>query len=495
MKRIKKIWGIILTVCFVSMGFNIVSYASSASVSISSATGKVGSNVTVNCKVTCSPEAIGTADVILTYDVKKLEFVSGSGGYSLTGGSGSVVYNGVTSDGTSSSLSFSITFKIIGDGSADIRCTSATILNIDEAQVDSVSKGSATITCKAETTPPPADDPAPDNSSTPDNPSTTDKPDNKKDSNSKLKSLKVSVGLLSPAFNASTERYSVTVAGDVKAITISAAPQKSTSKVTVYGGKDLQIGDNEAKIVVMAEDGSTTVYYITITRGELAKIPVGTEIYHVNESFGDDFIPAGFVKDKITYDGKEFVALRFEKADIKLVSLYNDDNAAQFYIYDEVGQTFYPFVQLEIGEGKYLIPVLLNDSATFKGFEEIKLTLNEKEVEAWKLDQDFSVIRAYNQDGAEMFYRYDSVDGLLQRYTEPVEPPVVEEPVVEVEKTFLEEYALYIVCILGALVLVLVITLICVLCSAKHKRAVAQAQIQKRREKQAEQNITKEFEE
>ena len=154
-----------------------------------------------------------------------------------------------------------------------------------------------------------------------------------------------------------------------------------------------------------------------------------------------------------------------------------------------------PFVQMEIGEGKYIIPVLLNESETFKGFEEIKLMLEEREVPAWKLDEYFSVIHAYNQDGAEVFYRYDSMDGLIQRYSEPVEPPVVEEPVVEVEKTFLEEYALYIVCILGALVLVLLITLICVLRSAKHKRGVAQVRIQKRREKLTEASITKEFEE
>ena len=489
MNKVKRLGAILFSVCLLIGLLPVEAFAASGSVSVSSASGKVGSSVSITCTASISGADMGGADVTLQYDPSALKLVSCSSGAS--GGSGSVLYSGVASNAGTSSISFTMNFEILKEGSYSVKTTYANVFDWDFNDV-STSKGSGTITGKAETTPQPKPDPTPTPNPTP-NP--TPQPDNKKDSNSKLKSLKVSVGTLSPAFNAATERYTLTVSGEVKAISISAAAEKSTSKVTVYGGKDLQVGENEAKVVVVAEDGSSTVYYITITRGELAKIPVGTEIFYVNENFGDDFIPAGFVRDKITYNEKEFTALRFEKADIKLVSLYNDDNAAEFYVYDEASQTFYPFVQLEIGEGKYLIPVLLNDTATFKGFEEIKLALEEKEVPAWKLDQDFSVIRAYNQDGTEVFYRYDSVDGLIQRYTEPVEAPVIEEPVVEEEKTFFEEYALYIVCILGALVLVLLITLICVLCSAKHKRGVAQARIQKRREKLAEENITKEFEE
>jgi len=493
MSKIKRLGAILFSICLLAGLFPTAALAAAGSVSVSSASGKVGNSVSVTCTASISGADLGGADVTIQYDPSALSLASCSSGAS--GGSGSVLYSGAASNAGASSLSFTMTFEILKEGSHSVRVTAADVFDWDNAQSVATSKGSGTITGKAETTPPPqppVDDPKPpvDDPKPP-----VDTPDDKKDSNSKLKSLKVSVGSLSPAFNASTEKYTVTVKGDVKAISISAAAQKSTSKVTVYGGKDLQVGDNEAKVVVKAEDGSTTVYYITITRGELEKIPVGTEIFHVNESFGDEFIPTGFIRDKITYNEKEFQALRFEKADIKVVSLYNEENAAEFYIYDEAGQTFYPFVQLEISEGKYLIPVLLNDSATFKGFEEIKLVLEEKEVSAWKLDQDFSVIRAYNQDGAEMFYRYDSVDELLQRYSEPVEPPKVEEPVVEEEKTFLEEYALYIVCTLGALALVLLITLICVLCSTKHRRSVAQTRIQKRREKLAEETITKEFEE
>jgi hypothetical protein len=105
------------------------------------------------------------------------------------------------------------------------------------------------------------------------------------------------------------------------------------------------------------------------------------------------------------------------------------------------------------------------------------------------------VIRAINQEGQEVFYRYDKVDGLFQRYSEPVEPPVVEEPVVEEKpKTFFDEYALYIVICLAALTVIMLITLICVLCSKKHKRQVGTIRIQKRMDKQIEKNITDEFE-
>ena len=139
--------------------------------------------------------------------------------------------------------------------------------------------------------------------------------------------------------------------------------------------------------------------------------------------------------------------------------------------------------------------MLLNETETFQGFEETNLTLQGKSVAAWKLDNDFSVIRAFNQDRKEVFYRYDKVDGLFQRYTEPVEPPVVEEPVVEEEKNpFLDEYALYIIIGLAALSVILLVALICVLCSKKHKRQVGNIRIQKRLDKQIENSITDEFE-
>ena len=492
MSKIKRLGAILLSICLLIGLFPSEAFAASGRVTVSSVSGKVGSGVSVKCTATISGADIGGADVTLTYDASALKLVSCSSG--ANGGSGSVLYSGMATAAGQTALSFTVNFEILKEGSHKIETTYASIFDWDFNDVDT-GKGSGTVTGKAETTPPPTVDPTPDPNPNPNpNPNPDPKPDNKKDSNSKLKSLRISLGTLSPAFSENVERYTVTVGGDVKSITISAAAQKSTSKVTVYGGKDLQVGENEAKVVVMAEDGSTTVYYITITKGELEKIPVGDEIYHVNEGFGDEFIPEGFVKDKITYNEKEFTALRFERADLKVVSLYNDDNAAEFYIYDEASQSFYPFVQIEIGEGKYLIPVLLNESATFNGFEEIKLVFEEKEVPAWKLDQDFSVIRAYNQDGAEVFYRYDSVDGLIQRYTEPVEPPVIEEPPVEKEKTIIDGYELYIIIGLGVLVLVLLIALICVLASSKHKHAVANVKIRKRIQKRTEKAITDEFE-
>ena len=72
---------------------------------------------------------------------------------------------------------------------------------------------------------------------------------------------------------------------------------------------------------------------------------------------------------------------------------------------------------------------------------------------------------------------------------------VVEEPVVEEEKNpFLDEYALYIIIGLAALSVILLVALICVLCSKKHKRQVGNIRIQKRLDKQIENSITDEFE-
>ena len=72
----------------------------------------------------------------------------------------------------------------------------------------------------------------------------------------------------------------------------------------------------------------------------------------------------------------------------------------------------------------------------FEDYELIVLSLQEKSFDAWKIDDDYSVIRVMNSDGEIALYQYDSVDGTLQRYAGLVAKETVEE-VEDTEMSFM----------------------------------------------------------
>ena len=87
MKKIKSIGVILLSVCILAGLFPRVAYAASARVSVSTASGNVGSEVSIKCTATMSGSDIGSADITLHYDDKALLVVDYSdGSYAASGG-------------------------------------------------------------------------------------------------------------------------------------------------------------------------------------------------------------------------------------------------------------------------------------------------------------------------------------------------------------------------------------------------------------------------
>lgn len=488
MKRKKRIFSVIIAIFLLTPLFYLDSRAASGNANISSVSGTVGSTVTVSCTVTCQSGPIGTANVVLTYDPAGLEYIGGTGGYSLIGGSGSVSYKGLTQDGVAASLSFSMQFKIKKAGEHAITGT-ATGYDVEEETLE-ISVNTGTVTGRAETTSNSGGSNSGSNSGG--NQGGNQQQEDTRDKNSKLSSLQVSPGTLSPAFSANTTSYTVTVPDTTTEITIGATAQSSKASVSVSGGKDLKLGANDAKVIVTAENGSTTVYALTIMCGELEKIPIENTEYVIDEEFSDESIPTGFVREKVSYNGREYEALSHEKSGLKLIGLKNGDTESVFYIYDVETQEFYNFIQITIAEGKYIIPLPLTENEQFKANEKIVLNLEDKDFEAWQIDEDYSVLLMMNAEGEEVLYQYDKVDGTFQRYAGPVKQeaePVVEETeektyLEEFLENFLEKYALYVICGLAALSLVLAIALIYFIATRKHRHAARKRKMQKKLEKQ-----------
>ncbi len=112
-------------------------------------------------------------------------------------------------------------------------------------------------------------------------------------SNANLSSLLLSEGSLSPIFDASTLDYTVSVANDITSMTVTPSLAEGTSSVKVNGvavnsgtasdGIGLNVGSNAISIEVTAEDGSTKMYSVMITRSssnnvELANIELSAGV-------------------------------------------------------------------------------------------------------------------------------------------------------------------------------------------------------------------------
>lgn len=481
MNRLKKIGVILLSICMFCLVFQSEALAASCSVKVSSASGNVGSTVKITCTASASGTSIGAADVSLKYDPSSLKVQSCSSGASGTGGG--IYYSGWADSSGMSSLSFTVTFQILKEGTHAVTIQSAEVSDYESVQaIGTPSKSNGSVTGKV----PSSNTNNNNNNNTNNNTSNNNTQQDSRDKNNKLSSLQVYPGTLSPAFSADTTSYTVTVPSDTKEVTISASAQSSKATVSVSGGKDLKLGANEAKVIVVAENGSSIAYNITIMCGEVEKIQINGSENTIYESFTDDQIPAGFARRKVTYNQREYEALVNGTGTLQLISLQNESGTA-FYIYNQATQEFYTFVQIQIAEGKYIIPLPLSEEVTaFKDYETVTLTVQEKQFDAWKLDEEFSVVYVMNQDGEETLYRYDSVDGTFQRH---VDVEVEESEPVDTDRTwFPSEYYVYALIGLVALVAILWITMIYFIASRKHRhearkiKAVKKAEKQKRKE-------------
>lgn len=481
MKKIQNTLMILLSICLLVTGYSVTVEAAAGSASLSGGSGQVGSTVTVSGTIKSSKTAIGAATVTLSYNPEALQYVSGSGG--TNGGSGSAVYAGY-GDGSAKSLKFTMKFKILKEGSHKITGV-ADAYNFDEVQL-SIGGFSTTVTGKVAET------------------NTAD--DDKKSGNTKLSSLKVYPGTLSPAFSANTRSYTVQVPEGTTEITVSATPQSTKAKFYVTGTSNLKPGNNTVKVVVTAENGTAKSYNITVVcpgsenKPEEPKEPEEPEepkepetqvlIDNVNYTICEDFketdIPEGFVKTTITYDGKAFAGVSREKGNLQLLYMKNESDSKAFFLYNSETKSFYPFLMMQISEIRSIILLPMDENAEApEGMTKSVLRLQMKNFDAWESeDKAFYVFNAMNGDGDILLYRYDVNDGTCQRYTEVAAEP--ESVSAEIKETILpevlEDYYDYILIAAIGIIVIMFVLILALAVNVDKRRKRKLARLKKRRE-------------
>lgn len=429
----------VLCICFVFLiGASYTVFgAGTLTVAISSSTVKTGDTVTVTVYAAGADNSEVTADMNITYDSSKLEYVSSSAS-NASGGGGTV---------KASASELDIKFKAIGSGDAYVKAEGATLTAAGAHITVSGTSGSED---DAET-------------------------DMAKSGDNSLSSVTISPGTLSPAFKGSITEYTAEVGSSVNEIAVN--PVTSNSKATVVsvsGNKDLKDGKNIIEILVKAENGNEATYRITVTKGntvQSSENPVSDDEtqgetpeesnddsnqpvsgdpsavvidgvnYTISSTIPNDVIPEGFSRADFEYKGAPYQGIMFDSGYLGMYYLVNEAGEGKFFIYDTNRDRFYPYVRLQNGEHFIILMVVPNGVIPPDNYEETALTIGDvsnisayqyaggDDKEIVKVEDengettsnetsDFYIFYGMDATGISCWYQYDIKQGTYQRFNE-----------------------------------------------------------------------------
>ena len=377
------------------------------SVSISSASGTVGSEVTVTVTISADKDIDG-ATINVSYDNSIIRPVDKAN-------SGVVMFSALemTSDST---VSISQKFEIIAAGTTTLSVAGDAKISVNGEPATVSSSSSGKVTAKA-----PAS----------------------YSSDNTLKSLQISPGTLSPAFSPDRTTYNATVDADVTELVVSAAANDSAAKISI-SGRRMDPGSNTTTITVTAEDGSVKKYIIYTTRledgqeatteaesktEEVTETPTQTvnddgtvtidgKKYSVVKDYSGITIPDGYQEIDYDYNGQKINAVKGIKTGLILMYLESEDGKGGFYIYDETAKTFSPYNTVAEPEITYVVLPITNSLEKPAGYALTKFTMNGKEVQVlMDADRQYCLFYGVSSLGEKGWFRYRVSDGTIQAYS------------------------------------------------------------------------------
>jgi len=179
---------------------------------------------------------------------------------------------------------------------------------------------------------------------------------NRKDdrsSNNNLSSLSVNGGTLSPGFSSNTTNYSLSVPFSVENLNIKATPADSKSKVSIANQNNLIAEETTAvKITVTAENGSSKVYTINVTRGKDPNKVLSTNNYLANLTVSTGQLSPAFNKEQTKY----IVYVPYE---VEIIEINAEVEDTKYATIKKDGPD-----KLNIGNNQYKLTVTAEDNST-----------------------------------------------------------------------------------------------------------------------------------
>ena len=237
--------------------------------------GAVAQGENFNVSITFSgSENIGSVDASMSYDDSAVQFVSGD---NSSGGGGIVTIKGFP-DSPSDSVTFSMTFKALKQGSSNMNLTNCSIFSEDGTSIGSpTAYANITVAQGAGESNTAVSSEKPDETSVSESQATTQQTTSETsqqtDANGVptqgvLKALTVDHGTLSPQFAWNVYNYTVNVGYDVTNVEIEGTTASLSDYIWYTGTSECQVGENIRTITVTASSGEETTYTIKIIRAD-----------------------------------------------------------------------------------------------------------------------------------------------------------------------------------------------------------------------------------
>lgn len=368
-QRRKKIG--ILFGCFAWMlagmaAFHQQAQAASATVSFSSAENTVAVGEEMNLEITIlADEPINSIEGYLTYDSKKLEYLTGTEG--MTGSNGILKLSDTITEEDIKTKSYQMTFRARKKGSCLIEFSEQPVIyEADTEEPMSVSYEDISVQVTKATI---------------------------LSNNASLDSLQISPGTLEPSFAKNIREYKVFLGSQVHGLTVSAIPSDAEATVSVRGNENLTAGENLVLVTVEAPSGKTKKYRIYVQKEA------------EEQTVTDNGEPKKETSDKEPDEDTSSLSETQKKTTV---------SKDKFKITQKNGTVILK------NSTKYTLATPAEDVKIPSGYIKTKLILYGVTVNAYTLEHDLEndfVLMYAKKDGEEpQFYQYDREEKTMQRF-------------------------------------------------------------------------------
>lgn len=248
-------------------------------------------------------------------------------------------------------------------------------------------------------------------------------------SNTKLKSLSIGGYAINPAFSPDKYSYTAEVPYNINEVIVTAETEDSGAKIkSVEGNKKLKVGSNTVTVTVEAANGTTKKYTIKVTRakeGEQTDIgglqtTIGNDVYIIASVIPQDIIFKDFKIEIAKVNGYDIQTAVDKNGNFRIFYL-KAPNSTELkpFLYDAEQDIFEEVKYLLVGENYYIFNSFPEDYTLPKSLYASTVKIGDFEVECFadsssSMDE-FYYVYAFSSDKYDL-YRYDSVEGTIQRY-------------------------------------------------------------------------------
>ncbi len=140
-----------------------------------------------------------------------------------------------------------------------------------------------------------------------------------KSSDTNLSNLYVEEGILDPLFNKEIINYEITIPYDKTEINVHATPEDKNASYEVIGNSNLQVGENEVKVIVTSESNETKEYTINVIRQEQEE----SNNYLSNILITSGTLTPEFNKEQLFYE----VSVPYDIGEITVSGILSDQSS------------------------------------------------------------------------------------------------------------------------------------------------------------------------